>query len=94
MMVQKGQRATILLEEPQVPTEVKEKKDRQVLDAITLMIYDDFDCDILAKTRIDDKVFEVNANLLRTYAGFLEDVCQGINFGQVVSKMLGGNAKS
>jgi hypothetical protein len=69
-------------------------KSKEIIHAITLMIYDNFDCDILAKTRIDDKVFEVNANLLRTYSGFLEDVCQGINFSQVVGKMLEGSVKS
>ena len=87
-------RATALMEEsPEEQAKKLEKKQNgKIIGAITLVLYDDFGCDMLAKTRIDDYIFDVDANLLHLFKGFLEDVCGGIMFSQVLSKWLDKNS--
>jgi hypothetical protein len=68
-----------LLEEPVV-------QEKKVIAAVTLVLYDTLEKDILEKTNIEDIEYRPTPDSLSIFNSFLNDVCMSINFSDVLSK--------
>jgi len=55
---------------------------------MTLVLYDDLSCDILPKSTIKEVDFPLNTNLLGTFKSFLEEICYGVTFSDVIQKYI------
>ena len=61
----------------------------RVLGAITLTFMDDFTCDILPQTVLQSGAqVPVNPNLFGIFKVFLNDICNGITFSEVIQKYI------
>ncbi len=71
--------ATLLEDEPKV-------QEKKVIAAVTLVLYDNLEKDILEKTIINDIEYRPSPDSLSIFNSFLGDVCMSINFSDVLSK--------
>lgn len=64
------------------------KSDRRIIGAITLIMYNDLECDLRSGSDINGVNFPVNTNMLGSFKAFLEDLCNGIIFSEVIAKYI------
>ncbi len=71
--------AILLEDEPRV-------QEKKVIAAVTLVLYDNLEKDILEKSIINDIEYRPSPDSLSIFNSFLNDVCMSINFSDVLSK--------
>lgn len=71
--------ATLLEDEPKM-------QEKKVIAAVTLVLYDNLEKDILEKSIINDIEYRPSPDSLSIFNSFLNDVCMSINFSDVLSK--------